>query len=129
LHDTISNVCFKTFIRLDCIQIRLKKKTSVKMNDHSLTGWNILWRFRKCFVCEKTIIFQTKYKCNDCGNFFHRNCHDTFIEIMILYEEIRKSNMKNEVVKRTPQEEKWYKNVFICFNNTAYWMVLYQNTS
>jgi len=87
------------------------------------------YRYRKCMYCKKVNIFKAIYKCKDCRKVCHRKCHKTFVKMELKrkeeLEQIKSTieiNHNNEIVKRTTHQR--YKNVFMYFNNPAYWMVL-----
>jgi len=86
------------------------------------------YRYRKCMYCKKVNIFKAVYKCKDCRKLCHRKCHKAFIEMELKREEelehmksiIIEINNNNEIVKMHQR----YKNVFMCYNDTAYWVIL-----
>jgi len=70
-----------------------------------------LYRYRKCMYCNKIKTFKAVYKCKDCTEVCHRNCHTKFVEMELKHnEELEhmKSTIEinnNEIVARKSVHE------------------------
>jgi len=48
---------------------------------------SFIYRYRKCMYCNKIKTFKAVYKCKDCIEVCHRECHTKFIEMELNHNE------------------------------------------